>query len=305
LSQSKSYNMKLSLSEQYEFCPSHLFKDIEPALKIAYDTVEHLPIFHVYQDFTNAFNQEITPHLEPVWQRSLLFKCGNSNEKFAAAYSSPDNTVGIDLPSWLQPKQGFNGNYIMLLAEDPLRNRDYSQQNAELQIVIGSPFGLHTRICRQRKCSLIWKLVSGLMDQGFGVYLTDINKIWIKKNIAQGDRQKSSPPGHKEFIPFEIRQLFVRTLGEEIKLVNPLGIIAFGLPAKTALQEMHTAFPEINKRVINVPHSAARSNAWEARISAKATHANKIDFLMDEIKKKGWAVEYGTTSRTEHQSGIA
>lgn len=96
--------------------------------------------------------------------------------------------VGHDLPTWMSRRGNGNGKRIVLLTQDPLRDRQGCGS-----LTISSPFGFHSAQMRESEnSSIMMHLVHELVvNQGYEVYCTDINKLYARipnRNSCKGCR---------------------------------------------------------------------------------------------------------------------
>lgn len=131
------------------------------------------------------------------------------------------NRIGLDLPTWsnidtLKPT-------VMFVAQDPLRSEWYSECH---DIVVSSPFGVQDRKHRNsRHGKICFTIFSDLVEKGYGIYLTDTNKFYL-----HGDNSETYTESKNEFYNEMLRQ--------EIEIVKPSLIVAFGKVAQLAIAEI-------------------------------------------------------------------
>ena len=53
--------------------------------------------------------------------------------------------------------------------------------NTAKKIILSTPFGTHYKEYRERYGKIYWEFSNSLFSEGFSIYYTDINKIWIKE----------------------------------------------------------------------------------------------------------------------------
>ena len=135
--------------------------------------------------------------------------------------------IGLDLPTWFN----MHGHpVIMLVAQDPLRSAKlYGETERDgddhlcTDAVVSSPFGLHDAKYRGngKGGKRMWLLVKELIGKGYGVYLTDSRKYFVYS--------------HEESVKYTSKEKAARykaILSEEIAIIKPQKIVAFGLVAK-------------------------------------------------------------------------
>lgn len=149
--------------------------------------------------------------------------------------------VGHDLPTWFNLNNSPNGR-IMIVAQDPLRNPKWY---ADCEgAVCSSPFGLHSAEWRnngrggKRLYLLIWKLV----ESGYGIYLTDLMKFYVK---AENEKALSPTPS--------LLEEYAEILKKEIDIVRPSAIVTLGNRAMKALEMLNIQDTDSVKK-IPMPH---------------------------------------------------
>lgn len=137
--------------------------------------------------------------------------------------------IGLDLPTWINIKA--DKPVIMFISEEPVRSDRYEKCS---EIVASSPFSIHEKEHRECKNGdLYTDLFEQLIEQGFGIYLTQAKKIYTKGTGSKPFAIKSRPQ-YKEI------------LDKEIELVKPELIILLGaFPAR--LFHMDYKFYQKNK----------------------------------------------------------
>lgn len=91
--------------------------------------------------------------------------------------------IGIDLPTWFNFKK--ENKKIMVVGMEPLRRYD-----APGYATISSPFGLHHYHDKKSPSrNLMYKFIRELTEADFGVYITDISKLYFLIN----NRKQAEP----------------------------------------------------------------------------------------------------------------
>jgi hypothetical protein len=187
-------------------------------------------------------------------------------------------TVGVDLPVYIKNKTISNNECVIIIGEDPLRSKESSKENIKHEIILSTPFAMHYSKYRDGKGKLYRDYIIYLLNEGYSVYLTDINKIWVKNLNKDTIKVK---------IPESLSYNFEKCLEKEIDFCmrNNLKstIITFGNIAKEHLDRLEIS----NKgNAINFPHPAAWASKWESELGNKnIKHADKLRFMKDQINK--------------------
>lgn len=183
--------------------------------------------------------QELVPHIHPD-------QC-----RFKQPELVCNSRSGFDLPLLFSHKANFSGNIIVLASQDPLRTK-----NDDNALTMYTPWGFSSPKTRSRGGKILWPLVEWLCEEGFGVYLTDIWKIWPTLN--------GSIAKHEDLIE---RQK--RTLQSEIEAIEAQLWITLGVKAANAARQNNlrdfldivhpTARPDNLRRALNIPDTTFES----------------------------------------------
>ena len=110
-------------TEDLNYCDICQNNQVAKVLDVAYPEMNWNSISGVYSKMKNEFDGVSAPEMliidrSPFLPETLLE--GILNEYKSTAY-----TIGVDLPVWITPKQGFRNKYVMILGEDPLRSNHF------------------------------------------------------------------------------------------------------------------------------------------------------------------------------------
>ena len=135
--------------------------------------------------------------------------------------------IGLDLPTWFNMNDG--NPRIVLVTQDPLRSAEWygdkvSDNYLCTDAVVSSPFGLQDANHRERGNGgkRMWLLVNELIEQGYGVYLTDCRKYFVYSH-KESDKYTSD----------EKTARYKDVLNKEIDIINPRKIVALGSDARS------------------------------------------------------------------------
>ena len=146
---------------------------------------------------------------------------------------------GYDMPISFQSPGNDPTRYVALIFQDPLR--PIKEDN---KLTVGIPFALSSFEMRKKKrYEFVYKLIQRINEAGFGVWVTDVTKIWIERKAKL------------KFTRDEKRQLNdeqTQSLKEELGIVRPKLVIAFGNRAQNTLRNCGIEFRPH-------PHPGARS----------------------------------------------
>lgn len=131
------------------------------------------------------------------------------------------NRIGFDLPTW--SNINTHKPTVMFVAQDPLRSDSYCECN---EIVISSPFGVQDATHRSsRHGEVYFSIFSEIVEKGYGIYLTDTKKFFLKGDNSISYTKKQA-------------QIYDEILRQEIEIVKPKIIVAFGKQAQRAITEI-------------------------------------------------------------------
>jgi len=87
----------------------------------------------------------------------------------------PNNTtlLGVDLPTCFGE---YSQKKIIFVGIDPVRNEEeFKKINAKIDndVIIGTPYALHKKIFREKRCAAYWEIIKKLQVHSF-IYVTDI-----------------------------------------------------------------------------------------------------------------------------------
>lgn len=147
------------------------------------------------------------------------------------------NRIGLDLPTW--SNINTQKPTVMFVAQDPLRSDWYSECN---DIVVSSPFGVQDATHRSsRHGEVYFSIFSEIVKNGYGIYLTDIKKFYLKGDNATSYIKKQT-------------QIYEEILKQEIEIVKPKIIVAFGKQAQLSVIEL-----EGEERLLPLIHPSGAS----------------------------------------------
>lgn len=145
-------------------------------------------------------------------KKDALFECDKNLFKSSSitplfSYSN----FGHDVPVWVSNGNIENMIRIMIVSQDPLRNRGINGK-----ILFSSPFGIHCHDYRNKKNESLMKILQGLWkDNKIVFYLTDFNKLYTQS----GGNETSIQTLNRQHPT--IVQNFKSILDKEIDLFKP------------------------------------------------------------------------------------
>lgn len=155
--------------------------------------------------------------------------------RFQNAHILTDVCSGYDIPLTFTPSGEWNGDFVGLVAQDPLRQESWFGNI----LSVCAPWGFEKPPAKPKGgAAKIWPLVNTLTDQGYGVYVTDIYKLYAKQ-----DRKK---------LLGDIIEREERVFEAERRVVDPKLWVCFGRQSQVALRKHGVA-----NGVDRHPHPAA------------------------------------------------
>ena len=146
---------------------------------------------------------------------------------------------GFDLPSLFMPRDGWNGEYVGLLGQDPLRRGDWWAPT----LTCCNPWGLSWAGNRTKRFGkMVWSIIDGITSKGYAVYLTDLAKIFVESRSLQ----KTPDLVRAEQTVFKA----------EVSAVSPRLWVTFGGSASRGATEILGDA----SRLVELPHPNARGH---------------------------------------------
>lgn len=158
-------------------------------------------------------------------------KCGFANAEQICQINS-----GFDLPLLFTPKEGWNGRCVGVASQDPLRGKGWD--NA---LTMCTPWGFSSPTTASRGGKIIWPFVEWLCLQGYGVYMTDVWKLW----------DSSKPPIQATEGLIDVQKY---AFSQEVEHLPSDLWLALGKTAEQSLSNFEVP------RILGLPHPTARAS---------------------------------------------
>ena len=166
---------------------------------------------------------------------------------FDQAEAVTERLAGCDLPSLFLPKQRWSGHWVGMLGQDPVRHSGW----APARLTCCNPWGLSDPRNRQRRFGrMVWTVIEGILQRGHGVYLTDLEKIYV--------------PGLTKSALLQAQERAV--FHAEVAAVSPLLWVTFGQRAAAGAR---AAIPG-GQSLVSFPHPNAHGRYLQR-------HFNTVD----------------------------
>ncbi len=243
---------------------------INKLFSIPFTDIDLERIQTVYEIFESNYVGLVTDLKFECIQRDGLVPRTN-NLDFLLKFKNIEYQVGVDLPIFLTNDLKSNKT-IFIVAEDPLRYFSHPQNG----IILSTPFGIHIPENRSSRLKVYWEIIEHLIEMGFNVYLTDINKVWIK--------HIRNP---KESIPGDLFESFKLALYWEIQTFNPELVIAFGNLASDSIKK----YDLYDGKLLELPHPSPSANRkWKEVLNrdkqslpVRCTIENKLAYMKERL----------------------
>ncbi len=182
------------------------------------------------------------------------------NSKFNHILSDYNSLIGIDLPVFYTSLNKKNKKIAFILGQDPLRSiNDFGDKS---EIIIGTPFALHSEYYRKKRTKLYWKIIRSLCENNYTVYVTDAIKIWAKNiNFGTG---------------YNLKYLFSELLRNELITINPDIVLSMG---NIAQKTLCNAGPTCEFK--HVLHPRARKKDWEKYGLVNFQDDMKVKYILE------------------------
>lgn len=175
-------------------------------------------------DFLKDFSQHCRNKFhEPT--KEITYRCVPTS-KIVACHAQRISSIrcGYDMPIAIAPDLATSVRYIALVFQDPLRGA-----TAPNTLTAGVPFALGDQHMRNKKrYGFVWKLVERIVGAGFGVWVTDANKLWL--NPGEADIFSNDERQELDFLQSKV-------LLNELTQLRPRLTIAFGRSAQISLKK--------------------------------------------------------------------
>jgi hypothetical protein len=234
----------------------------------AYLGIEITELANYYSKIEKSYNSESN---NPSAGFVSVEKFSNVQFKQEKTLNNWKNTslIGLDLPL-LFTSDNPNAETVVIVGIDPLRKRKDFRDFKPGNVIIGTPYALHSTFYRESKgrTKSYSDFVKHVVSKGYNVYVTDIFKIWMN------DSEKTEKD--RFYFGDEISESN-EVLLQEIEIIQPKIIIAFGNLVEKHLTKIRLS-DEI--KITKLPHPSGANRNW-----GKATFDQKVNYLCSEIDK--------------------
>ena len=218
----------------------------------------------LYQNPNSQFSKKDIPYL-------------NSN-----IIPNPD-IIGVDLPVLIENKVKNPKEIVVILGQDPLRDKTDSKVNSinptlPNDVIVGTPYAVHFPNTYKGV-----KLYHDIFDYILGkypVYLTDILKFHSNRKWNNNRTKNDFGTYYKG----GIKKGALNLLKEELEhLQKNLGYtIKYAVLFGDKTQALSTLFPS-TCTIINFPHPSGTANGKWAKLVVQCTDNYKVNYIIDKL----------------------
>lgn len=225
----------------------------------------------------NSFSND-TAIIGKLYQNlnSQFSKKDIGNIPYLKFIQNPD-IIGVDLPVLIENKVKNPKEIVVILGQDPLRDKTDSQVNSinptlPNDVIVGTPYAVHFPNTYKGV-----KLYHDIFDYILGkypVYLTDILKFHSNRN---------SKNDFNTYYKGSIKINALNLLKEELKCLQDLGyVIKYAILFGGKTQALSTLFPP-TCTIINFPHPSGTANRKWAKLVEQCTDNYKVNYIIDKL----------------------
>lgn len=222
-----------------------------------------------YTEWQKVFTADLKPFKGYTDTTAVTIPIGNT--KLSADIKAlRKGAIGVDLPTWFNIHD--NNKRIVIIGQDPLRSGKWYGECYDA--VVSSPFGQHDSEHRQKGNGgkMMKLLIENLVNNGFGVYLTDANKYFVYD--------------HETTDVFSANHLkiYMDILQKELQLVEPALVVSLGRRAERVCRKMELP------NLLALPHLSGTARGAIVKMFPKleesgATAENIAKEYADEINR--------------------
>jgi hypothetical protein len=229
-----------------EFESNRLYEIIDFFYPIGVDSIKE-----IYDFFHTAFDLEFD-QLKKI-NHSTVHRNISEMEKLKQNFLIAKNAayLGIDFPTWMNFDPVSNKKKIMIVGIDPLRSED----DRKYKIEIGTPYGFHIKLLREKHTKHYWDFIESLSDE-YAIYMTDTFKVFYykdeKKDSLRSYKDQSFTNSHNSSDEkYKDKDIHQSIFNKEVEFIQPDLIVTLGhLPRMWfSLEKKAITFTEIKQRI--------------------------------------------------------
>ena len=236
----------------------------------------------------NSFSND-TAIIGKLYQNlnSQFSKKDIGNIPYLKFIQNPD-IIGVDLPVLIENKVKNPKEIVVILGQDPLRDKTDSQVNSinptlPNDVIVGTPYAVHFPNTYKGV-----KLYHDIFDYILGkypVYLTDILKFHSNRK-GNNNRTKND---FGTYYKGGIKKDALNLLKDELNQLQSKGYtIKYAVLFGNKTQALSTLFPS-TCTIVNFPHPSGSANGkWAGIVNPlPCNDINKVNHIKNELKYKG------------------
>lgn len=221
-----------------------------------------------YEEWQKVFTADLKPFKGYTDTTAVTIPMGNT-ELSTDIKALHKGAIGVDLPTWFNIR---DNKHILIVAQDPLKSSKWYGECYDA--VVSSPFGQHDSEHRQKGNGgkMMKLLIENLVNNGFGIYLTDANKYFVHD--------------HETTDAFSANHLkiYMDILQKELQLVEPALVVSLGRRAERVCRNMELP------NLLALPHLSGTARGAIVKVfpeleESGATAENIAKEYADEINR--------------------
>lgn len=233
-------------------------EEISQLIEALLDSVELRAFLPKKEDFRNMYLKLFNGKPEKTFALSINNQPNKNKYEELSKKRSSSRTwqaSGIDLPIVIYPESQKGNKRVMIIGQDPRRNKREVRNTKK--VFIGSPWGFHSIKIRERgSLFLVYEIFKFILNEKATLYLTDVIKTCGGINGIQKFRHADSSN--------------YKLLQKEVDMFNPTHIITLGKHACESLMHLNT--PEI--QIITCVHPGSQNTHYK----------NKKENIMEKLR---------------------
>lgn len=194
---------------------------------------------------------------------------------------NPD-IIGVDLPVLIENKEKNLKEIVVILGQDPLRDKTDSKVNSinptlPNDVIVGTPYAVH--FPNTYKGVKLYHDIFDYILEKYPVYLTDILKFHSNRK-GNNNRTKNDFGTYYKGV---IKKGALNLLKEELEHLKNLGYtIKYAVLFGGITQALSTLFPP-SCTIINFPHPSGTANGKWAKLVEQCTDNYKVNYIIDKL----------------------
>lgn len=124
----------------------------------------------------------LTPSIKTI---GTIPECHFCPGTYGVLSKSVPTLTGVDIPILVRADEEPHKT-VAIVAQDPLRDPKTLPSHHHKKVIVGTPFAYHNDVLCCPQTLVYRKIIQGLLNKGYNVYVTDIWKCWDKYKTYRG-----------------------------------------------------------------------------------------------------------------------